>query len=190
MSARKTTAKRVANMLKCGCAWHTPRAVPSRRRFFHVLGNAGLVVGVPSWCLGCAGSAEPNASGAGGAGAAGSGAADGGVAGFSGAPPDTGTGGASSGGVAGADASIRCIADAGSCIGDAVGTRAGRPCDYPEFRLVGVPQPDFLQSVLIGRDAAGFYARSALCQLRRDQSGSERMRGWRIAASPGSASTL
>ncbi|MCA9667051.1 MAG: Rieske (2Fe-2S) protein [Myxococcales bacterium] len=57
-------------------------------------------------------------------------------------------------------------AGAPGCIVDPAGLVVGRSCDYAAYRIHPAPWSDPKVAALIGRDAGGLYARSAICTHR------------------------
>lgn len=112
--------------------------------------------GEPDGAANTAGAAGTSA-GAGGSGAGGAGA--GGV-------PSAGSGGAFDAGIDAAEAGPVCIdpgPDAPGCVASPSGKPLGAPCVFAAAGLHAVLGADMFDSVLIGRDGEGLYARSAVC---------------------------
>ena len=107
-----------------------------RRRFLQVVGSGVVAVGT-----GCSATVQgnPTGSGAGGSGAGGSGAGGSGAGGM-------GTGGTTT-------------TTNPACTMNPPGTKAGKPTDYTAHGLHIVTNSGFL----VGHDAGGFYALSAVC---------------------------
>jgi Rieske Fe-S protein len=110
-----------------------------RRRFLQVIGSGAMAVGVTG--AGCSAAVKSGSEGVGGSGAGGSGA--GGMTGAGGATGST-TSTTSSGAV---------------CEMNPVGEQVGKPTAYATNGLHIVTN----KSVLIGRDAGGLYALTAVC---------------------------
>jgi Rieske Fe-S protein len=109
-----------------------------RRRFLLVLGSGAMAMGT-----GCSAVGSNNVvagSGAGGSGAGGSGAGGGGAGGSGGTTTTTTTTGP-------------------TCTMSPTGTKLGKPTDYASNGLHIVTNT----GILIGRDAAGLYALTAIC---------------------------
>jgi Rieske Fe-S protein len=118
-----------------------------RRRFLHVIGSGAMAVGMNS--AGC--SAARTAPGGAGSGGGGGGAGG------------SGTGGSGTGGVKTTSSSTTTATTSTStgagCEMSPAGEEIGQPTDYASDGLHIVTD----KSVLIGRDAGGLYALTAIC---------------------------
>jgi Rieske Fe-S protein len=109
-----------------------------RRRFLQVVGGSALAMST-----GCAANVSSNGAGSGGSGAGGSGAGG------------SGAGGSGAGGSGGSGTTTSGAA----CTANPPGTKLGKPGDYATTGLHIVTD----LGILVGRDAGGLYALTAVC---------------------------